>query len=170
MKRILLFLLLMLIPLNVYGQANVSIIENTIYETDVYITAITTTDTANDELLRIPMYGAAGIILSIACDGDTSDDFDIYLYDYDMDGSSTNQTWHSASNRDDETILIYSYSSSITSWRDDDPIPFTCDDTTYTKSLYIGAYNDDNTASTPDIDCKIKYVIRGNHDYGAVTQ
>lgn len=160
MKRFVLIMMIMLC-------ASIGWAGDTIYERSATITSLGT-DAASSSLLEIDMSGEAGIILSIACDGGNSDDFDIYIYDNDMDGTSTQGNWYTDSSRDNETILIFDYASAITSWRDDDPISFSCDDSTNPRSLYLGVYNDDPSL-TATINCKTRYKLNKNKELGAVT-
>jgi len=119
----------------------------------------------SESVVPLDMKCAAGIILSLSVDGTDSDNFTTYIYDNDIDGNSTNQAWYSDSDRDDNTNLIYSYPSSDTSWKDTDPIPFSCDDATEITSLYVAGYNHDASTSLT-LNGKILYRCYKNTDYG----
>lgn len=118
-----------------------------------------------ESVVPLDMKCEAGIILSLSVDGTDSDNFTTYIYDNDIDGTDTNQTWFSDSDRDDKTNLIYSYPSSDTGWKDTDPIPFSCDDATETTSLYVAGYNHDASTSMT-LNGKMIYKCYGNTDYG----
>ena len=144
--------------------------EDTIYERAITITQVAYDDACTN-LVELPMNAAAGIILSLACDSDQSDDYNIYLYDenYELD-TSTSGWWYDQSGtcRTNETLLVYSRDVSTTSFRDDDPFSFSCDDETNTTSLYLGIYNDD-ASLTATFNCKLRYNPRKNKDLGTAT-
>lgn len=138
-----------------------------IHRRSVTITTLGT-NTPISSLVRMDMNTKAGIFLSLACDGNESDDFDLYIYDYDLDGSGTQGEWHAHADRDSEVVLAFSKSSSVVSWRDDTTLPsFSCEDATQKTSLYIGVYNDDDSA-TATIECEFRFISRKYDDMGSI--
>ena len=166
MKKIVLSVLLamLLLPVNVGGQ----ILRDTLYKVSFSFDMVATS-AGVDALLPVDMHCEAGLILSLAVDGEASNDWELYIYDYDMDGASTNQTWYSDADRDDESILVYSNDGSTFGWRDDSVFPFYCADTTETTSLYIGAYNSD-AATTMTVSGDMRYKCLKNRDWGNVAE
>jgi hypothetical protein len=126
---------------------------------------------ATSSLIEMNMNVEAGIFLSLACttdDTNVGSGFDIYIYDNDLDGTNTERQWYADADRDSNTVLAFSKSISATTWRDDTTLPsFSCEDTTNTKSLYIGAYMDAG-ANTGTINCEFRYIGRRLKNLGAV--
>jgi len=165
MKKLMFFVLAMLYTATSWGQTGE--VYTKIYERSATITSLGTS-APSSSLLRIPMESQAGIFLSIACDNELSGDFDMYLFDEDLDDDSTTGAWYTATNISMETKLAFSEDGSTTGWRDDSGISFSCDDTTYTKSLYMGVYNASESA-TDTFNCKFRYRKYPSEDLGNVS-
>jgi hypothetical protein len=133
MKR-LIIILAVLVFAN-YGWCGV--LDDNMFDVTATITSLGT-DASSTALLAIPVGTNAGLILSIDCDSDNSDEHTTYIFREDI------ANWYTNSDRDNRSKVIYPpYASSTTDWTDTDPFPFSSDNNT----IYLGTLNDDGAAT-----------------------
>jgi len=172
MKKLLYVLALILIfAIPCYGD------DATIYERSITIVDVGT-DAPSSKLIDVDMGAKAGVIVGLEIDTETSDDWQVYIFDIWYSTAVDNATtfvsagwWHDQTTTcvENETVKIWDYDSSVTSMRDDDTIWFTNDDVTQTNNIYIGVYNDD-PSYTADFAIDLKWQTRKHRRQADITE